>query len=156
MTRNSLFAAAASLVVSSLVLVGCSSGIPDAELVPVTLSGKVSMAAGPLPSGKLHFRIYVLESLEGDLQHPLEEIVDFESDTPEFTHSFDYPAHMGEGLALHAWLDTDGDGVFCTPDARLDPSGLGLTTDTPEGDVTLNVMLTENCRAANWFYPRPE
>ena len=156
MTKMSTLATSSALAVTAFALNACSGGIPEAELVPVTVSGTVGMAAGPLPAGKLHFRIYVLESLEGDLQHPLEEVVDFESDTPEFTHSFDYPAHMGEGLALHAWLDTDGDGIFCTPAARLDPSGLGYTQDSPAGDVTLNVTLTTNCRAANWFYPPAE
>ena len=145
------------LAAAALAVGACSSGIPEDDFIPVNLSGTVSIAAGPMPAGKLHFRIYVLESLEGELRHPLEEVEDFQSDAPEFTHSFDYPRHMGDGLAVHAWLDTDGDGIFCTPTARLDPSGIGYTEETPQGgDFTLDVTLTANCRSAHWFYPPAE
>lgn len=136
----------------ALCLTACS-GAPDEEYATVTVNGTVQMAAGPMPAGILHFRLYNLESLEGDLQHPLQEIEDFESDSPAFSHTFQYPLHMGTGLAVHAWLDTDGDGIFCTPTARLDPGGLAYTEATPEGEVDMTITLTANCRAANWFYP---
>jgi hypothetical protein len=127
---------------------------PDApKFATVTVNGKVKMAAGPVPTGPISFRIYVLESLEGELSHPLEEVEDFQSDTAEFSHTFEYPLHMGSGLAVHAWLDADGDGFFCTPAKRLDPSGLGYTEEIPTDEVTLNITLSDNCRAANWFYP---
>ena len=145
-----------SLIFAAAFLSACDGGIPEANLVPVTVTGEVKMGAGPLPAGRLHFRLFVLESLEGDLNHPLEEIEDFTSDTANFSHSFNYPAHMGEGLAIHAWLDADGDEIYCTPDARLDPGGLAYLTELPDGDVALNVSLTQNCRAANWFYPPAE
>jgi hypothetical protein len=145
-----------SVVVGITSLTACDGGIPEAKLMPVSVSGTVEMGAGPLPAGNFYFRLFVLESLEGDLQHPLEEIEDFTSDSADFSHSFNYPAHMGEGLAIHAWLDTDGDETFCTPDARLDPGGLAYLTEISAGDVTLNVSLTANCRAANWFYPAAE
>ena len=87
------------------------------------------------------------------LQHPLEEIEDFTSEGPSFSHTFQYPLHKGTGLAVHAWIDTDGDGIFCTPTSRTDPSGLASTEETPAGNVTLNIVMTGNCRAANWYYP---
>jgi hypothetical protein len=141
-----------ALLLTAILLSACSSA-PAESWTTVTLNGTVKMVAGPLPAGKLHFRLYALESGSGELQHPLEEIEDFESDTPSFSHTFEYPNHKGEGLAIHAWLDTDADGVFCTPSVRTDPSGLSWDAATPEGEVNMTITLTNNCRAANWFYP---
>ena len=135
-----------------VTLAGCSSE-PQGQWVDVRLTGQVMSANGEVPAGKIHFRVFHLQSLEGNLRHPLQEIVDFESDSASFTHSFSYPLHMGDGLAVHAWVDTDSDGIFCTPTERQDPSGLGWTEETPAGDVRLDVVLSENCRAANFFYP---
>jgi hypothetical protein len=138
----------------ALIMLSACSGAPEEQLVPVTLNGTIKMVAGPVPAGTISMRLYVLEtSQEGELQHPLAEIEDFQSDTTEFTHSFQYPAHIGSGLALHAWVDTDGDGIFCTPTDRLDPSGLAWIEASPEGEISLTVTLTENCRAAGWLYP---
>jgi len=141
---------AATLAVT--LISGCSSG-PAEEYADVTLNGQVKMAAGPMPEGNIYFRIYLLESLSGELAHPLEEIMDFTSDSPTFVQEFSYPLHMGTGLAVHAWLDTDGDGIYCTPTARLDPGGMYYQAETPEGAVDIVIELTDNCRAANWFYP---
>ncbi len=144
----------AGVILAALTLVSaCDNGIPEPNIIPVTINGQVKITAGPMPSGQFHFRVYVLESLDGDLSHPLEEIEDFTSDTAAFSHTFDYPAHMGEGLALHVWLDTDDDGIFCTPTARLDPGGLATMQDSPAGEVDLDVTLSANCRSAHWFYP---
>ena len=140
--------------ITALILLSACSGAPEEKLVPVTLNGTIKMTAGPVPTGTISMRLYVLQtSQEGELQHPLAEIEDFQSDTAEFTHNFQYPAHIGTGLALHAWVDTDGDGVFCTPSERLDPGGLGWIEEMPDGEISLTVTLTENCRAASWFYP---
>lgn len=136
-----------------IALTGCSGG-PEGEWVDVRLTGEVSGADGEeIPDGKIHFRVFLLNSLEGNLRHPLKEIVDFESDSANYEHTFSYPLHMGDGLAVHAWVDTDSDGIFCTPNEREDPAGLGWTEETPDGDVQLDVILSENCRAANYFYP---
>lgn len=139
---------------SAAALLAACSDTPEPEYQTITLHGKVSMVAGPMPEGKLHFRLYNLWYLEGDLRHPLEEIEDFESNSAEFTHTFEYPLHKGTGLALHAWLDSDGDGIFCTPTARTDPAGITTFDETPAaGDLDIEVKLTENCRQAGYFYP---
>ena len=135
----------------ALALGACDT--PAEQFTTITLNGEVRMAAGPVVPGTIPFRLFNLESLEGDLQHPLEEIEDFQSDSPKFAHTFEYPLHKGTGLAIHAWLDTDGDGIFCTPSARLDPSGLAYQEETPEGEINMTITLTTNCGAANWFYP---
>jgi hypothetical protein len=148
-------ARATGLVLTCLLvaLVSSCSNTPEEAFTTVTLNGEVKMSAGPIVPGTFHFRLYNLESLSGELQHPLNEIEDFQSDSPVFTHTFEYPLHMGEGLAIHAWLDTDGDGIFCTPSQRLDPSALEYTETTPEGEINMTITLTDNCRAANFFYP---
>ncbi len=134
-------------------LISACSNAPEENFSTVTLNGNVRMIAGPVPAGKFHFRLYNLEALEGELRHPLEEIEDFESETPKFSHTFEYPLHKGEGLAVHVWLDTDADGFFCTPEKRIDPSGLSWVGETPSGKVEISITLSDNCRAANWFYP---
>jgi hypothetical protein len=138
---------------AALLLLAACSKAPEEQFKTVTVNGTVGMIAGPMPAGTLHFRLYNLEALDGDLQHPLEEIEDFTSDTPEYSHTFEYPVHKGSGLAVHAWLDMDGDGVLCTPADKLEPSGLAYTPENPEETVTLDIALAGNCRAANYFYP---
>jgi hypothetical protein len=142
-----------SVAVATGCLLSACSNAPEEAFATVTLNGAVRMVAGPVPAGTIHFRLYNLESGEGQLQHPLEKIEDFESDTAKFTHTFEYPLHKGEGLAVHAWLDADGDGFFCTPEKRVDPSGMSWVGDTPEGSIEMSITLSDNCRAANWFYP---
>ena len=138
---------------AALVILAACSGAPEESYQTVTLNGTVGMQAGPIPEGTIHFRLYNLWSLEGELRHPLGEIEDFESDAASFTHTFEYPLHKGEGLAVHAWIDTDGDGVFCTPDVRTDPGGLAWTDETPNGEIDMAITLTANCRNGTWFYP---
>jgi hypothetical protein len=134
------------------ILAGCSNA-PTENFRTITLNGNVMMTAGPLPQGTLHFRLFVLEALEGELQHPLSEIEDFDSESGIFSHTFEYPLHTGEGLAIHAWLDSDDDGIFCTPTSRLDPSGMAWQTETPENAVDMVITLDRNCRSSGWFYP---
>jgi hypothetical protein len=136
-------------------LLSACSNAPEEKFSTITLNGSIRMVAGPVPAGTIHFRLYNLESLSvsEELQHPLSEIEDFESETAQFSHTFEYPLHRGEGLAVHAWLDADGDGIFCTPEKRVDPSGMSWVGDTPEGSIEMSITLSDNCRAANWFYP---
>jgi hypothetical protein len=142
-----------STMIAGLLLTACGGGAPAEKFASVTLNGNIRMIAGPVPEGTIRMRIYHLEAGEGELSHPLEEIEDFESDTANFTHTFEYPLHKGEGLAVHAWLDADGDGLFCTPQTQTDPSGLSWLGDTPVDTVDMTITLADNCRAANWFYP---
>lgn len=147
------FGKVALLAGTAMLLTACSGG-PEKEWRTVTVSGDVSMAAGPMPAGTLNFRLYNLWYLDGDLRHSLEEIEDFQSGSGSFSHTFEYPVHKGSGLALHAWLDTDGDGFFCTPSERVDPAGFVWQEDVEGVDtVTFNIKLTDNCRAANYFFP---
>ena len=139
--------------IATLILLSACSGAPEEKYQTVTLNGTVGLQAGPVPEGTIYFRLFTLWAGEGDLRHPLGEIEDFQSDTADFTHTFEYPLHKGEGLAVHAWIDTDGDGVFCTPDFKQEPGGLAWVEETPTGEIDINIKLTENCRNAIWFYP---
>ena len=143
----------AALLAGTAVLLGACSGGPDKEYRTVTVNGEVSMVAGPMPEGTLNFRLYNLWYLEGDLRHSLEEIEDFQSDSGTFSHTFEYPVHKGSGIALHVWLDSDGDGFFCTPQSRVDPAGFQAFEESPESEATFDIKLTDNCRAANFFFP---
>ena len=139
--------------IAALIVLSACSGAPEEKYQTVTLNGNVRLQAGPVPEGTIYFRLYTLWSLEGELRHPLEEIEDFQSDSANFTHTFEYPLHKGEGLAIHAWIDTDNDAVFCTPTVRTDPGGLAWTEETPSGEIDMTITLTDNCRNASWFYP---
>jgi hypothetical protein len=139
--------------IATLIVLSACSGAPEEKYQTVTLNGTVKLQAGPVPEGTINFRIFTLWSGEGDLRHPLGEIEDFQSDTANFTHTFEYPLHKGEGLAIHAWIDTDGDGVFCTPTVKTDPGGLAWTEETPGSEIDMAITLTDNCRNAIWFYP---
>jgi hypothetical protein len=141
----------AAAVVAASVLAACS-GTPE-EHRAVTLNGEIKMVAGPVPAGTIHLRLYNLWYLEGELRHPLEEILDLETNTSTFSHTFDYPVHKGTGFAVHAWIDTDDDGAFCTPSSHTDPSGLAWSEESPAEEISLAITLTDNCRAANFFYP---
>ncbi len=139
--------------ITALIVLSACSGAPEEKYQTVTLNGNVELLAGPVPAGTIHFRLYTLWFLEGDLRHPLEEIEDFQSDSANFTHTFEYPLHKGTGFAIHAWIDTDDDGVFCTPSVRTDPGGLAWTEETPSSEIDMTITLTDNCRNASWFYP---
>ncbi len=116
------------------------------------ITGRV--IAPPGLQGPVEVRLYHAWSLQGELRHPLQWIDTFEAKAGEtFTHSFDYPLDLGEGLVVWAWMDTDGDGVHCTPSVREDPSGLTEVKDADSASVEVEVTLTEPCRGADWFYP---
>lgn len=138
--------------VSGALLVGCA-GEPAENLTTVTVKGTVTLPNGEAPAGKLYFRAFQLEALEGELAHPLSELGDFESDSPEYSYTLDYPVDRGTGIAVHAWLDRDGDGIHCTPQIRDEPAGLTTMAATPTDTVELNIVLTDNCRSSNFFYP---
>jgi hypothetical protein len=142
----------AVVVVSGALLAGCA-GEPAENMTTVTVKGTVTLSNGEAPEGKLYFRAFQLEALEGELAHPLSELGDFESDSAEYSHTLDYPADRGTGIAVHAWLDRDGDGIHCTAQVRQEPAGLATMAATPVDTAELNIVLTDNCRSANFFYP---
>ena len=106
-----------------------------------------------MPAGTLHVQAYHAWSGEGILRHPLQEMGGFTTQAADISGTISYPAGGGEGLAVHAWLDQDGDGVFCTPANQAEPSGLVVFDEMPAGEARVSLVLAETCKAANWFYP---
>lgn len=118
----------------------------------VLLDGELRAAPGA--SGRAHVRIFQAWTGQGALRHPLEQIASFETALGRFSHRIDYPLDGGEGLVVYAWLDTDGDGVHCTPTARNDPAGLVEVTAFPRDAVTVALDLDQPCAGPEFFYPR--
>jgi hypothetical protein len=138
-----------ALVMTIVVLAGCSE--PEPNLRPMTVAGTVAAPEGV--SGPVEIWLYHEWSLEGDLRHPLQFIDTFKSSLGPFEHSFDYPEDIGEGLVVYAWVDTDGDGVNCTPEVRNDLAGLTVAEDAEQDRVEVDVLVGEPCRGPDFFYP---
>jgi hypothetical protein len=138
-----------ALLLAAIGLAGCGESPPETRRVELT--GRVIAPEGV--TGPVEVRLFHAWSLEGALRHPLQLIEFFpaEAGVP-FTHSFDYRPDIGEGLVVFAWIDTDGDGVHCTPTAREDMSGLAEASGDA-GQVEVTVVLTDYCRAPGWFFP---
>jgi hypothetical protein len=130
-------------------LTACAA--PEEPVRRVELSGRVVAPEGV--SGPVQVRVYHAWALTGELRHPLEFITEFPVTGEQFQQSFDYPLATGEGLAVYAWMDVDGDGVLCTPGDRRDLSGLTARESLSDGPVTVDVTLTDACRGPEWFYP---
>jgi hypothetical protein len=141
----------AALVTSALtvLLSGCSEA--PRPTMAVTVQGQVTSDTGA--SGPVRVRLYHAWSLEGDLRHPLQFIDEFQTRPGGFSHAFDYPLDIGEGLVVYAWQDLDGDGVFCTPSFRDELAGLTEAAEFPADTVTVEIVLTQPCAGPDWFYP---
>jgi len=142
-----------ALVAGLAALAGCGS--PPTPTTPFTLEGRVVDATGAPASGEIFVRVFQAWALEGELRHPLESIVDFRAGGPEFSQVVDYPLDGGQGLAVYAWQDLDGDGVHCRPDRRDEQAGLTVLESFEPADVSVVVQLTTPCAGPDWFYPGP-
>lgn len=133
------------------IVLGCAE--PAAEMKTVRISGTAQLADGTVPAGTVHLRAYHAWSGEGELRHPLHEMGDFTGTAQAFAGEVQYDPAAGEGLIVHAWLDADGDGIHCTPANRSEPAGIAVAEGFPAEAVTVSITLSENCAAANWFFP---
>ena len=138
-----------AFVTTVFVLAGCAE--PEPNLRSMTVAGNVSAPEGV--SGPVEIWLYHEWSLEGDLRHPLQFIDTFKGSLGPYEHSFDYPVDIGEGLVVYAWVDTDGDGVNCTPQVRNDLSGLTVAENADQDRVEVDVLVGEPCRGPDFFYP---
>lgn len=133
----------------SVLLFGCSEA--PRPTMAVTVQGQIT--SGPGATGPVRVRLYHAWSLEGDLRHPLQFIDEFQTSPGAFSHDFDYPLDIGEGLVVYAWQDLDGDGVFCTPTFREELAGLTEAAEFPADTVTVEIVLVQPCAGPDWFYP---
>lgn len=130
-------------------LSGCSDPHPTRA---IELSGTIDAPADAAP-GTVHVTVFHEWELQGELRHPRGEIVSFETKPGPFTYQLSYPEGRGEGLLVYAWIDSDGDGVHCTPSVRNELAGLAVAKEFPADEVVVDVRLTEPCRGPDWFYP---
>jgi hypothetical protein len=147
---NALF-----LVALAAALPGCG-GEQEVRTETVELTGTISAPGGVTTDGVVYVSLYHAWALEGDLRHPIEFIDGFETIPGEYSHTFEYTIDRGEGLLVYAWLDTDDDGILCTPSVRVDRAGLVEVTDFAPGAVTADVEMTVPCAGPDWFYPPAE
>jgi len=141
------------------VLVAIASGCGgdhEPRVERVQLSGSIAVPDGAESAGTVYVNLYHAWALEGDLRHPVEFIETFETRIGAFTHAFDYPVDLGEGLLVYAWIDDDGDGTHCTPAARRERAGLTEVVGFAPGPVTADLDLSVPCAGPDWFYPIPE
>ena len=154
-SRIALIPGAICLMALAAIAGGCA-GDADPQVAPVQLSGNITIPDGAESTGTVHVSLYHAWALTGDLRHPVEFIEAFETQVGSFTHEFDYPVDLGEGLLVYAWIDDDGDGTLCTPTDRGDRAGLIEITDFVPGPVSADVELYVPCAGPDWFYPAPE
>ena len=141
------------------VLVAIASGCGgdhEPRVERVQLSGSITVPDGAEDVGTVYVSLYHAWALEGELRHPVDFIEAFETRVGAFTHEFDYPVDLGDGLLVYAWIDDDGDGTLCTPTARGERAGLVEVANFVPGPVTANVQLAVPCAGPEWFYPVPE
>jgi hypothetical protein len=149
MQNNTYLRSVLLSLIGMMLLTACAEAPVETRTVELT----ANIVTPPGVEGPIEVRVFHAWSLEGDLRHPLQLIEIFEADTGRnFTRTFEYPSE-GEGLAVWAYVDTDGDGVHCTPDVRNDLSGLSVDEGAVPDQVEVTVNLTEPCRAPGWFYP---
>lgn len=142
-------------VLSALVvtfLSGCAAEEAPVTM-PVTVDGTISAPDGTGAGRPVMVNLYHAWALEGPLRHPLEYIGSFEAVVGEYRHVFDYPVELGEGLVVYAWVDTDGDGVLCTPSGRTDLAGLSVADAFPADEVSVDIELSVPCAGPDWFFP---
>ena len=118
----------------------------------ITLRGQLSAADGL--SGPVHLRVFQAWAGQGALRHPLELLVEFPARLGAFERVIDYPLDGGTGLVVYAWLDTDGDGIACTPVARNDPAGLAEVGDWQSDSATVAIAMSQPCVGPEYFFPR--
>ena len=135
---------------------GCAGEEPPPPPISVELTAAISAPEGVDPAATVHLSVYHSWTGTGDLRYPLEIVEGFETGLGSSDFSFDYPAELGEGLVLYAWVDADGDGVNCTPTERGDLADLVEVEEFPSEQVSASLFLDAPCAGPDWFFPGPE
>jgi len=148
----------AAVVALSVGLAGCSDA-PAPNTRTVTL--KLTAAAPNVenPNGTLHVYTYNTWRGNGELRHPLapiEEYLEFDYTGDVIEHEFEYTDGWGIGFAVYAWLDTDGDGILCTPTKRDEFAGFGKSTSDDPNVAIVSLEMNGACAGPDRFFPVPE
>jgi hypothetical protein len=154
MMMNTVKILSAAVVVA--LLGACSESAP--ETTPVTLNLTLSSPNTLDPTGTVHLYTYNAYRGEGVLRHPLaaiEEKLTYDYGDGQISHGFDYVPGSGEGFAVYAFLDSDGDGALCTPTKRDEFSGFAVLDDEPVGEIDIAIEMSSACAGSERFYPPP-
>ena len=130
-----------------LLLAAC---IPTETLYEVQITGSVSSGVDAPIFGE----VLLAQVGEGALAHGMVWVEDFELDGPGAVSLTTVVPGYGEGLALYAWQDTDGDGLLCALGGDDEPTGAGFSDDFPSTAVTIDVTLDAACLGPE-RYARP-
>lgn len=136
---------------TALLATACSEKPP--EVRSLKINGTVQMPAGADASGELHVMAYHAWAGTGELRYPLLLMGEFSVPVGDFSGTVEYTAGTGKGLVVYAWVDSDGDGVLCTPQNDTELAGLAEVAGFPADEVSVELSLNANCKAANWFFP---
>ena len=147
--------ASAPLFLAALCF-GCGGEDPPPPAIPVDLSVTVDAPQEIDRGATVHLSLYHAWTGVGDLRYPLELIKSYEIPFGSFYLQFDYPVEDGDGLVAYAWVDSDGDGINCTPTERGDMADLIEVRDFPSEQVSVSLFLDAPCAGPDWFYPGPE
>ncbi|MCP4873615.1 MAG: hypothetical protein GY898_33430 [Proteobacteria bacterium] len=104
-------------------------------------------------AGAITVEFHHLKQGEGALAHPLGWIDEIAIDGPgAFAHELTYPEHDGTGLAVYAWQDVDGDGVFCAPGADDELAGAESVLEFPAFEASVAITLSPACAGPERFF----
>lgn len=135
---------------------GCAGEEPPPPPISVGLSVAIDALEDVDPAATVHLAVYHAWTGTGELRYPLEIVERWETNLGSSNFSFDYPAVLGEGLVVYAWVDSDGDGANCTPTVRGDLADLVEVEDFPAEHVSVSLLLDAPCAGPDWFFPGPE
>lgn len=134
---------------------GCSEAPPPPPIA-VELTVRIAAPESIDPEATVHLSVHHAWSGTGDLRYPLEIVDGRETSLGTSDFSFDYPVEGNEGLVVYAWVDSDGDGINCTPTNRGDLADLVEIEEFPSDQVTASLFLDIPCAGPDWFFPGPE
>ena len=135
---------------------GC--GAEESPPPPISVELAVAVAAPEEmdPGATVHLSVHHAWTGTGELRYPLEIVKSWETNLGSSNFIFDYPAELGEGLIVYAWVDSDGDGANCTPTERGDLADLVEVEAFPSEQVSVSLFLDAPCAGPDWFFPGPE
>lgn len=147
---------AAIPVLFAVACFGCGAEEPPPPPISVELTVAIAAPEEVGPAATVYLSVHHAWTGTGELRYPLEIVEGFETSLGSSKFSFEYPAQLGEGLIVYAWVDADGDGVNCTPTARGDLADLVEVEAFPSEQVSASLFLDAPCAGPDWFYPGPE
>ena len=134
---------------------GCSEEPPPAPL-SVELTVAIAATEEIDPAANVYLSVHHAWSGAGELRYPMEIVDRWETNLGSSSFSFDYPVDGGEGLVVYAWVDSDGDGINCTPMNRGDLADLVEIEEFPSEQVSASLFLEIPCAGPDWFFPGSE